>query len=157
MQTSGLVNRALPGTAPGALRPAFKHGYRGNLVCGVRIFVDIKFAGRGGDDRKRLDGYVSFGKARHVNVASAAAAEQVASPEQAVSMEISDGELAMKRFCLSGDLVRRSVQRVIEVALDDAGQQEPGDDKNDDHKQEPAQAFHALKHIILLDFRPGLC
>src|SRR5689334_11232741 len=96
METAGLVNRALAGAVPGAVRPAFKHGYRGDLVRGIGVLVDVKFARRSGDDSKCLDGDVAIGEARKVNVASTAAAEQVAAPEQAVGMKVSHGERAMQ-------------------------------------------------------------
>src|SRR6476646_1575267 len=143
MQTSGLVHCALPGAAPSALRPAFKHGYRGNLVSGVGVFVDIKFAWRSGDDRKCLDGDVAFSQARQIDVASVAASEQVAAPEKAVGVKISDGKSSMQDMSLRGRLIRRWVQGAVESALDDAGQREPCSHQDCDEQQEnPAPAFH---------------
>ncbi len=78
-----------------------------------------------------------------IYVASAAAAEQVAAPKQAVGVKICDGKRAMQCLSLGGRLVRRRVQSAIESALDDAGQREPCSDQDYDEQQEnPAPAFH---------------
>ncbi len=80
---------------------------------------------------------------RHVDVAGATCEQWVASPEQRVGVQIGDQQSAMQGLGFRRSMIRTGLQRMVLLALDDGGHQQPRQhqETTEDHRndQEP---FH---------------
>ncbi|MGE5324258.1 MAG: hypothetical protein ACM3SW_15425 [Actinomycetota bacterium] len=66
----------------------------------------------GGNERERLDGNITVLKARKVDVAPAAALEQVALPQERVGVQVGDDQLFMQSFRSGGGAIRPAASGV---------------------------------------------
>ncbi len=143
-QARCLVQGALSEAAPGGGRPAFDDGEQRKVVGIGGVALEVQAARRFGDHGERLQRHVAFDQARDIDMptrAARAAHQQVARPEQAIGVQIHDGDAALKIAGTRRDLVRRLVQHAVHGAFDVTGEPDECAGKRGDNGYDPVVGF----------------
>ena len=107
------------------------NGQPADHVSEIRIPIDIEMARAGGNQRKGLYGDVPLLKAREVDMASAAALEEVALPQERVGVEVGDDQVFVQGFGSGGHMIWRRVEDLVVAGFNDAGKHKPCNDDQD--------------------------
>src|ERR1022692_3053849 len=140
-QARCLVQGALSEAAPGGGRPAFDDGEQRKVVGIGGVALEVQAARRFGDHGERLQRHVAFDQARDIDMPTRAAHQQVARPEQAIGVQIHDGDAALKIAGTRRDLVRRLVQHAVHGAFDVTGEPDECAGKRGDNGYDPVVGF----------------
>ena len=154
VQLFGVPQRAFEQRVPRPHRLQLRDHQPGDIVGIAAIGVVILALGRLGRAREDLQRDVSVFEPGQIHMAALCTIEKVAAPEQAVAVQIDDGEGLVERLGALADLGKRFAVDLVHAALEDAGGKgEEGarrDEQDNQNANQPAAHHFFLTSVTKL-------